>query len=78
SKKLATARAGRGMLIAIDPGVQHSDVLAAGAVHGAELLMLDPRQDSILQITQALHHSATTNLHIVAHGSPGCRHFSSG
>ncbi|MEL7512712.1 MAG: DUF4347 domain-containing protein [Cyanobacteria bacterium J06554_3] len=66
------------MLIAIDASVEHGDALAAGAIAGAKLIMLDPQQDSIQQITQAIHHTAAKSVHIVTHGSPGCLHFSSG
>lgn len=66
------------MLIAIDANVEHGDALAAGAIKGAKLVMLDAEQDSIEQITQALYRTSATSLHIVTHGSPGCLHFSSG
>ena len=75
------------MLIAIDASVDHGDALAAGAIDGAKLMMIDPRQDAIDQITQAIHRSDRSqgrsqgkfnSLHIVTHGSPGCLHFSSG
>jgi len=66
------------MLIAIDANVEHGDALAAGAIKGAKLVMLEAEQDSIEQITQAIHRTGATSVHIVTHGSPGCLHFSSG
>jgi hypothetical protein len=80
SKGLAHAQPGRGMLIAIDASVEHGSALAAGAIQGAKLLMLDPEQDAIAQITQFVHRfsSQLQSLHVVTHGSPGCLHFSSG
>jgi len=66
------------MLIAIDASVEHGDALAAGAIKGANLLMLNAEQDSIEQITQAIHRIEATSVHVVTHGSPGCLHFSSG
>ncbi len=66
------------MLIAIDAGVEHGDALAAGAIKGSKLIMLDARKDSIEQITEAVHRTAATSVHIVTHGSSGCLHFSSG
>lgn len=67
------------MLIAIDASVDHGDALAAGAIDGAKLMMIDPQQNAIEQITQAIHRSNSfKSLHIVTHGSPGCLHFSSG
>lgn len=66
------------MLVAIDAGVEEADALAAGLIDGAKLLMLDPTQDAIAQITEAVGRSRIQSLHIVAHGSPGCLHFSGG
>ncbi len=74
------------MLIAIDASVNHGDALAAGSIDGAKLIMIDPRQNAVDQITQAIHRSNRfqgrfqgrfNSLHIVTHGSPGCLHFSS-
>jgi hypothetical protein len=71
---------GQGMLIAIDADVEHGDALATGAIRGAQLLMLNGRRDAIAQITQAIQTftGQFQSLHIVAHGSPGCLHFSNG
>lgn len=77
-KTLAAAHPGRGMLIAIDASIGHGNALAASALSGAKVLRLDPAQDSIQQITQAVHRYATKSIHIITHGSPGCLHFSSG
>ena len=68
------------MLIAIDASVDHGDALAAGAIKGAQLLMIDSKKCAIAQITRAIHRYPGNfqSLHIVTHGSPGCLHFSSG
>ncbi|MFK8183189.1 MAG: DUF4347 domain-containing protein [Phormidesmis sp.] len=80
SQKPAHSQPGRGMLIAIDASVDHGDALAAGAIKGARLLMIDSKRCAIAQITQAIHRfgSDFQSLHIVTHGSSGCLHFSSG
>ncbi len=68
------------MLIAIDASVDHGDALAAGAIKGAKLLMLNSKQDAIAQLTTEIHRFSGSfeSLHIVTHGSPGCLHFSGG
>lgn len=68
------------MLIVIDASVDHGDALAAGAIKGAKLLMLDSKKDAIAQITTEIHcfPGKFQSLHIVTHGSPGCLHFSGG
>ncbi len=79
-RRLQRGQAGRGMLIAIDASVDHGDALAAGAIRGSKLLMLDSQKDAIAQITTEIHRfpGRFESLHIVTHGSPGCLHFSSG
>lgn len=66
------------MLIAIDAGVEHGDALAAAAIKGSKLIMLDPKKDSIQQITETIQRTFVTSVHIVTHGSAGRLHFSSG
>lgn len=68
------------MLVAIDASVDHRDALAAGAIKGARLLLLNSKQCAIAQITKAIHRfpGSFESLHIVTHGSPGTLHFSSG
>lgn len=64
----------------IDSGIADVEVLAAGVVPGTQVLILDPNQDAIAQITRWLQacQSEITSLHIVVHGSPGTLHFTSG
>ena len=76
--RFAAAQPGYGMLIAIDAGVEHGDALAAGAIKGSKLIMLSAERDSIQQITEAVHKTMATSVHIVTHGSAGKLHFSSG
>lgn len=68
------------MLVVIDPSVVDVEVLAAGVVPDAQVLILDPDQDAIAQITNRLqgHQAKISSLHIVVHGSPGTLHFTSG
>jgi hypothetical protein len=71
---------GEGMLVIIDQGVVDYGFLAAGALPGAEVLVLNGDEDAIAQITAALHRTPMpfASLHIVTGGSPGVLHFSSG
>ena len=62
------------MLVVIDPAVEAPYQLAGGVQDGAEVLLLDPHQDSIAQITTALTAGSYHSLHLVSHGSPGCLH----
>ena len=62
------------MLVVIDPAVTAPHQLASNAQDGAKVLLLDPHQDSITQITIALTAGNYQSLHLVAHGSPGCLH----
>lgn len=60
------------ILVVIDPAVEAPPQLAQGAKAGAEVLLLDPNQDSITQITTALAAGDYCSLHLVSHGSPSC------
>ena len=72
SLSLPSALPGKGVLIAIAPNVPHADMLANGAIAGADILVLDPRVDGIVQIARGLHErSDLTQLHIISHGSAG-------
>ena len=61
-------------LVVIDPAVEAPHQLAQGVRDNAEVLLLDPHQDSIAQITTALTARNYHSLHIISHGSPGCLH----
>lgn len=71
---------GNGMLIAIDANIEHGKTLAAGAIVGAQRLMLNADYCAIAQITHTIKRfpGNLKSLHIVTHSSPGCLHFSSG
>lgn len=61
------------MLVAIDTRVADYHHLARGIQAGSEVLLLDPRQDGIRQISQALGKVRDwTSLHLISHGEPGC------
>jgi len=64
---------GSGMLAIIDPAIERASDLAAGALPGASVLVLDSSRDGIAQISDFLrHHSGYTSLHLIGHGAPGC------
>ena len=62
------------ILVVIDPRVDTPDRLAKGVTNSTAVLLLDPKRDSIIQITTALTQGNYHSLHLVAHGSPGCLH----
>ena len=59
------------LLVAFDANIPDLQILVAGGVEGAEVLVLDPRHDGIAQITQRLVAQPAAALHIVSHGRPG-------
>lgn len=60
-------------IVVIDPGVPDYQTLAAGVLPGAQVLILNPDQDGVEQITTMINQSAPVlNLHLVSHGEPGC------
>ena len=65
------------MLVVIDPAVEAPESLARGVQPDAEVLLLDPKKDSIVQITTALAAGNYRILHLVSHGAPGCLHLGS-
>jgi large repetitive protein len=61
------------ILVVIDPQVEDYQSLAAGVISDATVLILEPDQDGIQQISTALKNlSNVSRIHIIAHGSPGC------
>ncbi len=61
------------ILVVIDSQLEDYQSLAASVVPGAKILILDPDEDGIKQITHSLHGlPPVSSLHIVSHGSPGC------
>lgn len=76
---------GKGMLVVIDPAVEDYDFLAAGVLPGAQVLVLTQAQSAIDQITTAIQSASNPrnsypfdSVHLIAPGSPGILHFSSG
>jgi hypothetical protein len=60
-------------IVFIDSGVDDYQTLVNGVIPEAEVIVLDPNQDGVLAIAQALQaRSNITSVHIVSHGSPGC------
>ncbi|MEC4806956.1 MAG: DUF4347 domain-containing protein [Jaaginema sp. PMC 1079.18] len=61
------------MLVAIDTRVADYHYLARGMQDGSSVLLLDPKQDGITQISRALSKIGNlTSLHLISHGEPGC------
>jgi Ca2+-binding RTX toxin-like protein len=59
------------MLVAIASNIENSEVLIAGVLPGAEILLLNDSQDSIAQISRALAANPAQTLSILCHGSSG-------
>jgi uncharacterized delta-60 repeat protein len=65
-------------LVAIDAGIESYELLVAGVVDGASVIILQSDRDGVEQITDALqNYRDITSLHIVSHGSPGCLYLGS-
>ncbi len=59
-------------IVFIDSAVEDKETLVAGVAAGFEVIVLDPAQDGIEQISDVLARYAEINaVHIVCHGSPG-------
>lgn len=60
-------------LVFIDPGIDAYQQLAKGALPGVNVIILDPQEDGIAQISQHLlqQQQRVTSLHLVSHGEPG-------
>ncbi|MBF2000098.1 MAG: DUF4347 domain-containing protein [Synechococcales cyanobacterium M58_A2018_015] len=59
-------------LVFVDAALPDSDALAIGALPGVEVILLDPTQDGVAQITAALQGKTdVTSLHIFSHGEAG-------
>ncbi len=62
------------MLVVIDSRVDHVSTLVAGVYPDARVLILNPNQDGIAQITDK---AEARSLHIVCHAAPGCLYLGS-
>ena len=72
NNKLNDSSKKSGTVIFIDPAFNDYQSLVNSASSEAEVFILDPRHDSIEQITQTLAEcTGLKNLYIVCHGSPG-------
>ncbi|MBD2091003.1 DUF4347 domain-containing protein [Microcoleus sp. FACHB-1515] len=61
------------LLVVIDAKIDQFEMLAAGTIHDAEVLILRSDRDGIEQITETLQrYPEISSLHLVAHGAPGC------
>ena len=60
-------------ILFIDSTIDDIDELINGVQPNVRVVILDPQEDGIKQITQALQlHREVEAIHIVAHGQPGC------
>lgn len=57
------------MLVVVAPNIARAEVLLAGVVPGAEVLLLNEDEDSIAQISRLLAANPAGSLHLVCHGS---------
>ncbi|ABW33353.1 FG-GAP-like repeat-containing protein [Acaryochloris marina] len=59
-------------LVIIDPTIDAPQHLINGVLPGTSVVVLDPQQKSVPQITKALQaHAPIVELHLVSHGAPG-------
>ncbi|MEG3894733.1 MULTISPECIES: DUF4347 domain-containing protein [unclassified Microcoleus] len=56
----------------IDKSVSDYQILAAGAISGTEIVLLDTAADGIEQISLRLRDRSFEEVHIISHGAPGC------
>jgi hypothetical protein len=71
-EKTADDRNSGRSIVFIDSAVEDKETLIAGVAAGFEMIVLDPAQDGIEQISDVLARYAEINaVHIVCHGSPG-------
>ena len=60
-------------ILFVDSSVENYETLLQGVKPGVKAIVLDPRRDGVVQITEVLRdYFAVENIHIVSHGSPGC------
>jgi Ca2+-binding RTX toxin-like protein len=60
-------------LVFIDSAVEDIQTLIKGVVADAQVVVLHPEVDGVMQLTQALqHYPQVETIHLVTHGSPGC------
>lgn len=60
-------------LVVIDSGIEHLQDLIQGVNSNTEVVLLNPDQDGVSQITEILaSRQDLKELHIVSHGAPGC------
>lgn len=73
-KKLTSSQNNVHQIVVIDAGVDYPQDLANGVASEVDVYILDRQHDGVEQITQFLKHQVSypIELHIVAHGSPGC------
>ena len=59
-------------IVFIDNQVKDYQYLAEGVLPGIEIVILQKDCNAIEQITEVIHQTFYSTIHIVAHGSPGC------
>ncbi|MEX6776341.1 DUF4347 domain-containing protein, partial [Limnospira fusiformis] len=67
-----TLKTGQQVVI-IDSGVKDYRELISGLRAVADVIILSPNRDGVLQIAETLHqYNTIAQIHIICHGSPGC------
>lgn len=69
---ITTARLAQTLMV-IDAAVANAEHFIHATLDQADVLILDPKQDGIMQISEALLvRQGVHHLYIIAHGEPGC------
>jgi hypothetical protein len=72
SEKVLQNQCSTKQLVILDAQIEDVQQLAAGVIAGVEVVVLDPEQDGVQQITEILaQQQHITHLHILSHGLPG-------
>jgi hypothetical protein len=72
SEKALQSQCRTKQLVILDAQIEDVQQLAAGVIAGVEVVVLNPEQDGVQQITEILaKQQQITHLHILSHGLPG-------
>ncbi len=58
----------------VDSSLEAQEQLVSGVIEGVEVVLLQPDQDGVVQISETLgqYQGQVTTIHIISHGAPGC------
>ena len=72
-RSVASSAQTRNSIVFIDSAVEDHHSLAKAVVAGTEVILIEPNQNGMTQITSMLQARADiTEVHLVCHGTPGC------